>query len=416
MVNFRNICGSIASLITPKSPSSDQRPLGHTVKTPNRQLKEQKHDSSMNSFLKAKAWFSRQTRGGEVNTNSLLSNTSKSRKRQRSISTSPSLRKKRVIDENYATPVDHNDGEDFEGPTLIDDEGNNGFKGESEPDYASRSETQETQHSAYTDMDGDTVMDFAQTSESGDIGRKVENQSNMGNMADDENSAGGDSDCDLAESLSYGDYDEQPHAAADFIEEPKLSRKFKALESDDEYVASGTSSEGDDSDEIMTSPPARRRPRKRRPKRAHPNNDAYRPSPDIVDKDLTSDIVSIHREEAELSEEEILKDEVAVSKSDKKEVAYDQSRGNTTKSASSIKLPGGHWSCAETDLYLRLAMRGYEPIIQSNWRIDFETLPNTLFVAPGGPEPYIHPIHETEFRGMPSVVGFLFFIFITRIY
>lgn len=411
MVGFRNICQTIVSFITRKSPSSDQRCPGHSTKRPTQRVKKRRSDTSMFRFFKARSWLSRQSRGSEGNANSLLSNTSETRKRQRSPSTSPNSRKKRVIDKNCVVSVDTNDEEDLEGPTLVSDEGNNEYTKES--NYSPRHEPQETRHSPNKNLDGDTMIDAARTFESEDILESRESQNNLDSSASDENSAEGESDYDSANSLSDGDHDKQPHAPASFIERPKLNRNFTGFEDHDEYVESGTSSESDDSgEEIVIPRPTRRRSRtRRRSGSARSNDSAYRPSPDIVDKDLTSGIVSPFAEESDLSEDEMVEEKVAVRKDDRKEVAYDETMENAGRWTNSIQLPKGRWSGAEKDLYFRLAMRGYEPIIPSNWRIDFATLPSTLFAPPGGAEPYIHPIHGTEFRGMSFFVEILSFPF-----
>lgn len=54
---------------------------------------------------------------------------------------------------------------------------------------------------------------------------------------------------------------------------------------------------------------------------------------------------------------------------------------DTLRYALAISAPKdtGSWSAAETVLFFRLAMRGFQPLLPENWMIDFKTLPVNLF-------------------------------------
>jgi hypothetical protein len=57
-----------------------------------------------------------------------------------------------------------------------------------------------------------------------------------------------------------------------------------------------------------------------------------------------------------------------------------------------------HWSRTEQELFSRLSLRGFEPLIPSNWGIDFRTFPQALFARPGE-TPIVKPMYGSEFRG-----------------
>jgi hypothetical protein len=399
MVSFNDICQSITSFIRGKTPSFDQKRPRQPIRKTGGVAKKPSSDISINSFFKAKKWLSGSSSGsGETHTH----NTSTSLKRRRSMSMPPKSRKKHVIDEKYVLPVDYNGKEDFEEPTFFGDGGSDGGDTEklASSVYGSTTEPQGTRDSSIYGLERESLMDADRISGS-EVGRGSWGSQSSLDSLDDMNSAYWGSDYDSTNSLSDGDYDQSSRVPGGLMEMPKLDREFTGFGSDDEFRSEGDASESDASeDEKMISFPTRVRS-KAGPGSVRPDHDAYRPSPDIVDKDLTSGIVSRYAEESDLSDEEIVRDKVAIKKEDGKEAAYDDSVEQARRWASSIKLPKGHWAYAEKELYFRLAMRGFEPIIPSNWKIDFATLPNTLFAPPGSPEPYIHPIYETEFRGTP---------------
>lgn len=68
--------------------------------------------------------------------------------------------------------------------------------------------------------------------------------------------------------------------------------------------------------------------------------------------------------------------------------------------AHAVTLPQGKWADAERDLFFRLAMRGFEPVVPSNWKLDFMTLPESLFSARNADDSIISSMGDNEFRGM----------------
>ncbi|EGC44559.1 conserved hypothetical protein [Histoplasma capsulatum var. duboisii H88] len=129
----------------------------------------------------------------------------------------------------------------------------------------------------------------------------------------------------------------------------------------------------------------------------------YRPSPHAVDKNLTKR--TVHQTvENELSEEEVVGRQHIVSKNERKEVAFDFSLERAERWVAAIKLPKGYWAEAEEDLFYRLAMRGFEPLVPSNWQLDFSTLPESLFGLPGDiTPPYISATGGSDFRAINAL-------------
>ncbi|KAB8068435.1 hypothetical protein BDV29DRAFT_184539 [Aspergillus leporis] len=68
-----------------------------------------------------------------------------------------------------------------------------------------------------------------------------------------------------------------------------------------------------------------------------------------------------------------------VSQNEKSAVVFDFSVEKARRWADAINVPGGFYNEEEQDLFFRLAMRGFEPLMPSGWRPDFPTLPSTLF-------------------------------------
>lgn len=73
--------------------------------------------------------------------------------------------------------------------------------------------------------------------------------------------------------------------------------------------------------------------------------------------------------------------------------------------AHAVKLPLGQWADAERDLYFRLAMRGFEPLIPSNWKSDFSTLPESLFSTHDAGDAIIMSKSDKDFRGTLSLLS-----------
>ncbi|OAX78462.1 hypothetical protein ACJ72_07231, partial [Emergomyces africanus] len=172
-------------------------------------------------------------------------------------------------------------------------------------------------------------------------------------------------------------------------------------------LASDVSSRaGDEDDKMLLVPP---HPRKASgcSTASHDTDDVYRPSPMAVDKNLTKGM--IHPSvESELGEEKVARNQHSVKKIDRREAAFDFSAEKAQRWVDAIKLPKGHWAKAEEDLFHRLAMRGFEPLVPSNWELDFSTLPESLFGQPGDvTSPYIHAVGASEFRAI-NALSYLF--------
>ncbi|PWY84934.1 hypothetical protein BO70DRAFT_289882, partial [Aspergillus heteromorphus CBS 117.55] len=60
-------------------------------------------------------------------------------------------------------------------------------------------------------------------------------------------------------------------------------------------------------------------------------------------------------------------------------IVFDFSVEKAKRWASAINIPDGLYNDEEKDLFFRLAMRGFEPIVPNYWRHDFPTLPESLY-------------------------------------
>lgn len=153
-----------------------------------------------------------------------------------------------------------------------------------------------------------------------------------------------------------------------------------------------------DCDDIVT-PSCCRGKSKRISQSSRTTKDSYQPSSKIVDKNLSKSIVSSNVEESELSEDGVLAKKHNVKKSEMTGESFDISMEKARRWAAAVRLPSGHWAEAERDLFFRLAMRGFEPLIPSSWRLDFDTLPESLFSLSGTAYSYITSVNGNEFRG-----------------
>ncbi|KAK2858510.1 hypothetical protein FQN49_004662 [Arthroderma sp. PD_2] len=124
----------------------------------------------------------------------------------------------------------------------------------------------------------------------------------------------------------------------------------------------------------------------------------YRPSPNIVDKNLSSEIVRRDAHESDLSEDEIYDGKHSAKKSDKRDLDSEFCMEKAKRWAAAVEGPSGAWADAERDMYFRLAMRGFEPILPRSWKRDFMTLPDSLFSPAGDRTAYLSS--RNEFRGM----------------
>ncbi|KAL3264471.1 hypothetical protein ABHI18_000686 [Aspergillus niger] len=60
-------------------------------------------------------------------------------------------------------------------------------------------------------------------------------------------------------------------------------------------------------------------------------------------------------------------------------IVFDFSVERAKRWASAINVPKGLFNEEEKDLFFRLAMRGFEPVVPRSWRYDFPTLPESLY-------------------------------------
>ncbi|PLB47289.1 hypothetical protein P170DRAFT_413116 [Aspergillus steynii IBT 23096] len=100
-------------------------------------------------------------------------------------------------------------------------------------------------------------------------------------------------------------------------------------------------------------------------------------------------------------------DSIHISQNEKSEVVFDFSTEKARRWTDAINLPDNMFNGAEHDLYVRLSMRGFEPVLPSHWKFDFPTLPVSLFPDPTlGFEPMLQ-IFASEFYAIKSL-GTLF--------
>ena len=107
-------------------------------------------------------------------------------------------------------------------------------------------------------------------------------------------------------------------------------------------------------------------------------------------------------------------EEFNIPKSEKSTFEFDYSIEKARRWSGVVNLPQGVWSEGERDLFFRLAMRGFEPLIPKHWHLDFPTLPDSLFAEIGSDhDPVIHAI-KSEFHGGLSEIRqqHIFFSFV----
>ena len=102
-----------------------------------------------------------------------------------------------------------------------------------------------------------------------------------------------------------------------------------------------------------------------------------------------------------LSEDESDFDILNIPKNERKGIAFDFAQEKARRLARALNLPDDTWCEAEKELFLRLSMRGFEPLLPETWQFDFRTLPESLFgEAEDGGEPFIRASGSSEFHGM----------------
>lgn len=81
-------------------------------------------------------------------------------------------------------------------------------------------------------------------------------------------------------------------------------------------------------------------------------------------------------------------------------VLFDFNRERDRRMAGVVNIPDGRYTEKERSLFLKLAMRGFEPLAPKHWQFDFPTLPDSLFPESGKEEdPIIKLTRSTAFYG-----------------
>jgi hypothetical protein len=131
------------------------------------------------------------------------------------------------------------------------------------------------------------------------------------------------------------------------------------------------------------------------------NDEAYLPAKHTIDRNLQNNIVrnlSFARD-SDFSEDEIFTKKTAIRREDRSEVNPQFEYDRALRHAQAQQLPEGSgiWTDVDKDLFYRLAMRGFEPLVPGHWTMDFKTLPQQLF-STAEQEPLILPFSQREFR------------------
>ena len=66
--------------------------------------------------------------------------------------------------------------------------------------------------------------------------------------------------------------------------------------------------------------------------------------------------------------------------------------------ATALPENSGIWAEAERDLFFRLSLRGFEPLLPASWMLDFPTYPLTLFSTKNSPPPLLQSLCNNDFR------------------
>lgn len=136
------------------------------------------------------------------------------------------------------------------------------------------------------------------------------------------------------------------------------------------------------------------------------DDELYLPSPKIVNRGTSNRQLLLNGVEDGLSDDD--DDEYidrSLSRNEKKGVVYDFPLEKAKRWAAAINLPENTWSEAEKELFFRLAMRGFEPLLPRHWQLDFPTLPDTLFSVPDDQrDPLFQPFKDSDFHGKLGMI------------
>ena len=134
-----------------------------------------------------------------------------------------------------------------------------------------------------------------------------------------------------------------------------------------------------------------------------PDDELYLPSPNAGAFSKRELLMNGSDDDVVSDEDEYL-DGRGVSRNETKDVVFDFSLERTKRLTTAVSLPENKWSEAERELFFRLAMRGFEPLLPRHWQLDFSTLPDTLFSVPEdeGKGPLIQALKTSDLHGMLS--------------
>ncbi|KAF7158423.1 hypothetical protein CNMCM5623_003426 [Aspergillus felis] len=97
-------------------------------------------------------------------------------------------------------------------------------------------------------------------------------------------------------------------------------------------------------------------------------------------------------------------DTLAIQEDEANDSVPDLSLERAKRWANAVNVPKGLLSEVEKQLFYRIAMRGFEPLLPKQWHYDFSTLPNSLFAVSGEkPSPLINAIRGSEFYAIRSL-------------
>lgn len=132
-----------------------------------------------------------------------------------------------------------------------------------------------------------------------------------------------------------------------------------------------------------------------------PDDELYLPSPNAGAFSKRELLMNGSDDDVMSDEDEYL-DGRGVSRNETKDVVFDFSLERAKRLSTAVSLSENTWSKAERELFFRLAMRGFEPLLPRHWQLDFSTLPDTLFSVPEdeGKGPLIQALKTSDFHGM----------------
>ncbi|OJJ50939.1 hypothetical protein ASPZODRAFT_55006 [Penicilliopsis zonata CBS 506.65] len=99
-----------------------------------------------------------------------------------------------------------------------------------------------------------------------------------------------------------------------------------------------------------------------------------------VNKQLPNKVVSLDAQEGEASDDDdSFSSASSITYSEYGDLGIEFRQEKSDRLGNAIGESHSAWSEGERELFMRLAMRGFEPIVPKDWRLDFATLPKLLF-------------------------------------